>query len=75
MPTHATIYTRRGCHLCEDAEGTLRQHGLTIEMVDIDGDQALQERYGLVIPVVMIDGVERFRGRIDPRLLARLLHR
>ena len=72
-PPTATLYTRQGCHLCEEALGTLQRHGFLVEMVDIDADPALQDRYGRCVPVVWVDGKERFRGRIDPRLLRRLL--
>ncbi len=67
------LYTRQGCCLCDEAEALLREHGLVPEKVDIDQDEALRGRYNECVPVVVIDGRERFRGRIDPRLLKRLL--
>jgi glutaredoxin len=73
MPLAVVLYTRRGCHLCDDAKQLLVAHGLHPKEVDIDGDPELVERYGLLIPVVEIDGRERFRGRIDPVLLRRLI--
>ena len=50
----------------------LERHGLTVEEVDIDADPALRKRYTDCVPVVLIDGKERFRGRVDERLLRRL---
>ena len=42
MPSHAvTLYTRAGCHLCDDAQALLVRHGLRPELVDIDSDQNL----------------------------------
>jgi glutaredoxin len=67
------LYTRKGCHLCDEARVLLEQFGLHPQLIDIDGDPQLRERYNECVPVVMIDGRERFRGRIDRRLLARLL--
>jgi len=67
------LYTRAGCHLCEDAKALLLRHGLAPREVDIDDDPALASRYGLCVPVIEIDGRERFRGRVDERLLVRLL--
>lgn len=67
------LYTREGCHLCDDAQALLRDHGLEPELIDIDQNPELRERYNVCVPVVVIDGQERFRGRIDPRLLKRLL--
>jgi len=67
------VYTRAGCHLCDDAITILERNGLTVRTVDIDQDPLLIERYSECVPVVFIDGRERFRGRIDPVLLRRLL--
>lgn len=71
----ARLYTRQGCHLCDVAEAVLVKHGVTVERVDIDADPELRERYDRCVPVVEIDGRERFRGRVDERLLRRLLRR
>lgn len=74
MPAHSVIlYTRAGCHLCEDAEALLARHGLRPELVDIDADPALRARYNTCVPVVVIDGRERFRGRVNEVLLKRIL--
>lgn len=67
------LYTRAGCHLCDDARDLLVRHGLSPESVDIDADPQLRERYDCCVPVVVIDGVERFRGRVNEVLLRRLL--
>lgn len=67
------VYTRPGCHLCDQACALLEQYGLEPETVNIDTDPDLVARYGLLIPVVTFDGQERFRGRIDEVLLRRLL--
>jgi glutaredoxin len=67
------VYTRPGCHLCDAACEVLEAHGLEPQKVNIDTDPQLVERYGLTIPVVVIDGRERFRGRVDDVLLRRLL--
>jgi glutaredoxin len=69
------LYTRQGCHLCDDARDLLTRHGLAPREVDIDRDEALRSRYNECVPVVVIDGVERFRGRVHPVLLRRLLAR
>ena len=73
MPQQVILYTRAGCHLCEDALALLQKHGLKPELVDIDADPELRERYDVCVPVVVVDGKERFRGRVDERLLRRLL--
>lgn len=54
------LYTRTGCHLCEEAkaliEPILREFGVALREVDIDEDAALQQRYGTDIPVIFIGG-------------------
>lgn len=72
MP-NVILYSRAGCHLCDDAAVLLARHGLRFERVDIDQDPQLQARYDQCVPVVLIDGRERFRGRVDELLLRRLL--
>jgi glutaredoxin len=71
------MYTRRGCHLCEEAweqlEQAQRQHGFALRQVAVDQDPELVSRYGSTVPVVMINGLVRFRGMINPVLFKRLL--
>ncbi len=70
---NVVLYTRRGCHLCEDAHQLLAAHGLMPQLVDVDDDPELCERFNECVPVVEIDGKIRFRGRVDPVLLRRLI--
>ena len=69
----ATLYTRQGCHLCDDARELLEKNGLDVTPVDIDAQPELQEKFDTCVPVVEIDGKVRFRGRVDEKLLRRLL--
>jgi glutaredoxin len=72
--THSIIlYTREGCHLCEDAAALLARYELQFQCIDIDAEAALRERYNYCVPVVVIDGKERFRGRVNEVLLKRIL--
>ncbi len=67
------LYTRTDCHLCDIAEQVLAEHGLQTTQVDIDADESLREQFDTCVPVVEIDGKIRFRGRVNPILLKRLL--
>jgi glutaredoxin len=67
------LYTRRGCHLCDDARRLLEEHGLAPKLVDIDAEPELRNRFDTSVPVVEIDGRIRFRGQIDAVLLRRIL--
>ncbi|HEY2894665.1 MAG TPA: glutaredoxin family protein [Pirellulales bacterium] len=69
----ALLYSRQGCHLCNQAAEVLARCGVSYDTIDIDTDPQLARRYGECVPVVVIDGRERFRGRVDERLLRRLL--
>jgi hypothetical protein len=64
------LYSRPGCHLCDVArEVVLRERARTpfaFEDVDIEGDDTLELEYGIRIPVVTIDGEERFEIEVDP---------
>ncbi len=65
---HVILYSRPDCHLCHEAELTIRRtpcfRDIEIEIIDIDGDPGLQGRYGYDIPVVLIEGVEAFKHRV-----------
>jgi glutaredoxin len=72
----ARLYTRRGCGLCEEARQMLDAFAARlpdIETVDIDQSDELRERFTDCVPVLELDGKVRFRGRISPILLRRLL--
>jgi glutaredoxin len=72
MPT-VTLYTRAGCHLCEQAERVLREQRAAtpfrLELVDVDRDPELARRYGVRVPVVAVDGVELFEYEVPADLL------
>jgi glutaredoxin len=67
------VYSRPGCHLCEEAIQLLASHGLRAREVNIDENPELRSQYNTCVPVVEMDGKVRFRGHIDPVLLERLL--
>lgn len=70
------LYTRAGCHLCEEARDILAQHARwlpEITEVDIDHDPRLRERFNTCVPVISFDGKVRFRGKVSPALLRRLI--
>ena len=68
------LYTRVGCHLCEEALTILRKYGLEPALVDIDHHPDKLVLYNECVPVVEIDGKVYFRGRVNEVLLRRLLH-
>jgi glutaredoxin len=64
---------RPGCHLCDDARLVLARVGEPFDEVDITTDDALHATYLERIPVVMLDGVERFELFVDEAALRHLL--
>ena len=77
MLVELTLYTRPGCHLCDDLKATLlplrRRQAFELREVDISHDPALERRYGHDIPVLLINGTEAARHRIDEADLMRRL--
>ncbi|MEU8003365.1 glutaredoxin family protein [Catellatospora sp. NPDC049111] len=69
--TRLTLYTRPGCHLCEDAVAVLERIGEPFEEVDISGDRELEAEYGDRIPVIMLDGREHGYWRVEEQRLRR----
>lgn len=74
-----TLYTRVGCHLCDDVKDVLdavrEEIPFGLDVVDIDADASLKMAYGTEIPVVLIDGRKSFKYRVDPRALRERLTR
>jgi hypothetical protein len=72
-----TFYTRRGCHLCEEAWDLLHKYQganlVAVEVVEIDSDPALVAQFGDKVPVIAIGGRPRLWGKINEVLLRRLL--
>ena len=63
------IYTRQGCHLCEEAKLAMTRADCageyTLNEVNIEDDPELLQRYKNDIPVITINGVEAFRHRVS----------
>ena len=67
------LYRAAGCGLCERAlevvEEARRELGFEVEVVDIDGDPALESAYRELIPVVEVDGERAFTYFVEPHAL------
>ena len=68
--TTITIYSRQGCHLCNDAQKTLEsmreELNFEIEVIDIDKDAELIKLYSDQVPVIHIDGIHHDFYKVDP---------
>ena len=65
------IYSRPGCHLCDEAKAAILSAGCggqyVLEEINIESDHELLSKYKHDIPVITIDGVETFIHRVSPR--------
>lgn len=72
-----TLYSRPGCHLCDEMKAVVRSvsHSiaLTLHEVDISTDPQLEAKYGLEIPVLVVGGKRAAKYRITEGALRRLL--
>lgn len=76
-PIEIDMYTRNGCCLCDSAQAELdrlrSKYPFNLRLIDIDQNPDLVRQYGECVPVLVIEGRERFRGRINRVLLERQL--
>jgi glutaredoxin len=79
MSGRIVVYTRPGCHLCDDAKAALERvrasTGVGWSEVDISTDPELTAEYGDRIPVVVLDGREHGYWRVEEDRLVRDLTR
>ena len=79
MTARITLYSRPGCHLCDEARTVITrvcaETGETFTEVDIDGDDDLLDRFGEEIPVTLVDGRQHDFWRVDETRLKEALRR
>ena len=75
-----TIYSRPGCHLCDEMKAVVERVAgsttppATIDVIDISSDADLESRYGLEIPVLLVNGKKAAKYRVTEDELARMLN-
>lgn len=77
-PARLTVVHRQDCDLCDEMVSELQSLGRRmalppIDIVDVDSDPDLLRRYGLNVPVLLLDGSVVCRHRLDEAELRRLL--
>lgn len=78
-----TIYSKPGCHLCDEMKSTVHRvlstrsaaPAISVDEIDISSDPALIDRYGLEIPVLLIDGRKAAKYRVSEQELTQMLNR
>jgi glutaredoxin len=78
-PPRVTLYSKPGCHLCDDARAVIAavcsEVGETYVEVDITTSEELLRSYGEEIPVTLVDGRQHDFWRVDPQRLRAALAR
>jgi glutaredoxin len=78
-PRDLTLYTRAGCHLCEEMKAALgplvREFGARLAEVDVDGDEEVRAMYGNDVPVLFLGARKVAKHRLDARQIRRQLER
>ena len=64
-----TLYTRPGCHLCDEAKAAiapiLRDFAAVFREVNVDEDPVLKERFGWDVPVIFIGQHKAAKHSVD----------
>ncbi len=78
-PVRLVLYGRAWCHLCHEMqsqlEGLRDELGFDLQVLDVDADPALEERYGETVPVLAHGDTELARVRLDAAALRAYLAR
>ena len=78
-PIRIDIYSRPGCHLCDEAKEIIERvrsrYPFALQVINIETDPALETAYGMEIPVVTINGNKAFKYRVDENELTRKVKR
>ena len=76
MTLNITLYSRKQCHLCEQAEKDLQalqaQYPHKLAVIELDGNPDLEAAYGLEIPVIEV-GPYQLKAPFDRKTLAMTL--
>jgi glutaredoxin len=76
-PRDITIYSRPGCHLCEEAKSQiaplLKEFGARLTEINIDEDPELRARYDYDVPVIFLGARKAAKHRVDPAQFRRQL--
>jgi glutaredoxin len=79
QPLHLELYTRPGCHLCEELRVLCERLGgefpLQLTEVNIEADPTLLARYEEEIPVLFIEGRRAVKYRTTETALRYLFQR
>jgi len=68
-PPRLTLFGRNYCHLCDEMRAALAplrgEFGFALDVIDIDGDPALVQRFDTLVPVLMHADTELCHYHLD----------
>jgi glutaredoxin len=68
-PRDVTLYSRAGCHLCEEAKAQisplLKEFGARLTEINIDEDSQLRAQYDYDVPVIFLGARKAAKHRVD----------
>ena len=77
MTARLTLYSRPGCHLCDEMQAVVDRLGsrvpLELNVVDISTDPMLEKQFGAEIPVLLVDGRKAAKFRVTEDALEKVL--
>ena len=78
-PLALIIYSRPGCHLCEEMKALVTRvidrtnTAARLEEINVETDPDLERRFGLEVPVLMLNGKKVAKFRVSAETLERVL--
>jgi hypothetical protein len=64
-----TLFGRSHCHLCEEMLAGLEplrmEFGFAVDVIDVDSDTTLEQRFGVLVPVLTHAGTELCHYHLD----------
>ena len=78
LPAGLVVLSREGCGLCDEMLQALAELERTqaipaVTVVDVDSDPELSRRFGLKVPVLLLDGTAICHYTLNSKELLRLL--
>lgn len=67
------LISRKGCHLCEEAEALLTSQGIAYTLLDVDADEHLKKIYTFRVPVLLKENKVLLEGKFTLERLSRKL--
>ncbi|WP_027877503.1 glutaredoxin family protein [Meiothermus cerbereus] len=67
------LISRKGCHLCEEAEALLAAQGIAYTFQDVDADENLKNLYTFRVPVLLREGRVLLEGKFTLERLSKKL--